>query len=174
METYPPNIIDEAVGQVSSVSAYLQIPAWETYSAALSQFSTDAWAWARSSYHLAVLTLTPVLILGTVLLRVLCSIFMAVGGRTLQHAYVQAVWFVQVQRSLSPAAVLAELAALAAIGGLYLLRRHIRRRRYVPRLRRWWRRHVVRRYQNAVRAVGRTSVLLALALPSSSLAAAAP
>ena len=162
MET---NIIDDAVGTVSEVSAYLQIPAWETYSAALSQFSTDAWAWARSSYHLAVLTLTPVLILGTVLLRVLCSIFMAIGGRTLQHAYVQAVWFVQVQRSLSPAAVLAELAALAAIGGLYLLRRHIRRRRYVPRLRRWWRRHVVRRYQNAVRAVGRTSVLLALALP---------
>ena len=165
MEAYPPNIIDEAVGKVSEVSAYLQIPPWETYSAALSQFSTDAWAWAQSSYHLAVLTLTPVLILGTVLVRVLCSIFMAICGRTLQHAYVQAVWFVQFQRSLSPAAIGAEVAALAAVVGLYLLRRHIRKRRYIPRLRRWMRRHVVRRYQKAVRAVGRTSVLLALALP---------
>ena len=165
MEAYPPNIIDEAVGKVSEVSAYLQIPPWETYSAALSQFSTDAWAWAQSSYHLTVLTLTPVLILGTVLVRVLYSVFMAVGGRTLQHAYVQAAWFVQVQRSLSPAAIGVEVAAAAAVVGLYLLRRHIRRRRYVPRLRRWMRRHVVRRYQNAVRAVGRTSVLLALALP---------
>jgi len=165
MEAYHPPLIDEAVGKVSAVATYLQIPSAEIYYAALSQYSTDAWAWAKSSYHLTVLTLTPVIILCTLLFRVLGSVFMAIGGRTIQQFGRHAVWFVQVQRSLSAAEIAVELLVVATVVGVYLLRRYIRKRRYVERIRRWMRRHVVTRYQNAVRAVSKTSVLLALALP---------
>jgi len=160
-----PPLLEEAVGKVSAVATYLQFPSVEALCTALSQFGADACAFAASGWHLAALIATPFAIAVWVLLKIAASVFMAIGGQAIQQACIQIAWFVQVQRTLSPTAIALELISVAVLVGAYLLRRYIRKHRYVERIRRWTRRHVVTRYQNAVRAVSRTSVLLALALP---------
>ena len=165
METPYPNLFDKAVGKVSEVASTLQIPAWDVYRAALSQYLTDASAFFRSSCHLAVLTFTPLGIVLAYLSKILWSMAMALGGTAIQQAYVQTVAFVQFQKTLSRFAITMECVAIAILIGIYLLRRYIQKHRYVERIKRWFRRTVVVRYQNAVRAVSKTSVLLALALP---------
>ena len=165
METPYSPLIEEAVGKVSDVATYLQIPSWDVYRAAFSQYLADAHAFFWSSCHLAVLTFTPLGIILFHLSRVLWSMLMALGGTAIQQAYVQTVAFVQYQKTLSRAAITMECVAIAILIGIYLLRRYIQKHRYVERIKRWMRRNVVTRYQNAVRAVSKTSVLLALALP---------
>ena len=149
METPYPTLFDKAVGKVSNVALALQIPAWDVYRAALSQYLTDAGAFFRSSCHLAVLTFTPLGIILAYLSKILWSMAMALGGTAIQQAYIQTVAFVQFQKTLNRAAITMECVAIAILIGIYLLRRYIQKHRYVERIKRWFRRTVVVRYQNA-------------------------
>ena len=99
METPYPTLIDEAVGTVSAVAASLQIPTWEVYRAAFSQYLTDAGAFFRSSYHLAVLTFTPVAIILAYLSKVLCSVAMALGGTAIQQP--GHIWVIKISQDLT-------------------------------------------------------------------------
>jgi hypothetical protein len=79
-----------------------------------------------------------------------------------------AIWFVQYQGSLSHAALYVEFAFLASLMTLWMLRRHVRRRRYVERARAWYdvrRKRVLRKYLDLVERVARTSSIVAMLLP---------
>ncbi|KAL7548013.1 hypothetical protein ACHAWF_011287, partial [Thalassiosira exigua] len=76
--------------------------------------------------------------------------------------------FVKFQRDLPSTAKYAELGALFALTALWMLRRHVKKRRYVERVAEWHRRkkrQLLRKYQNFVDRVAKTSSFLASLLP---------
>jgi len=172
-------IVDQAAEVLSATSAYLQIPPYETYIDACKVAAKDICTTTKSSWHLLVLTLTPLVII----LKLLTHFFlMAVGiitEHTIKHGFVAAregciqartglSWFVAWQRSLGNAAVAMELCIVAACVGLYMLRRYIQKYKYIERTQRWFerkRKAAIKRYDEAVQTVSETSVLLALLLP---------
>ena len=174
-----PALVDQAAEVLSAAATYLQIPPYETYKHACQVAANDIYTTTKSSWHLLVLTLTPLFII----LKLLTHAFlMAVGvitEHTIKHGIVAVregivqvrtglSWFAAWQRSLSNAAVAMELSVVAACVGLYMLRRYIQKYKYVERTQKWGERKrnaAIKRYNEVVRTVSETSVLLALLLP---------
>ncbi|KAL3816167.1 hypothetical protein ACHAXA_005503 [Cyclostephanos tholiformis] len=157
----------------------LEFTSSDEYLAALTSAVRDARvAWA-SSWNLARLTIRPAWILGGMICRCLAAVLRIVARHTVAHGWIAAreglnqmraatVWFVGFQRDLPTSAKYAEVGAAASMAMLWLLRRHVRRRRYVERIATWYghkKRGALRKYRNLVERVARTSSFLAALLP---------
>lgn len=164
---------------LTSAATYLQIPEYATYKSACQVAANDVVVSTKSTWHLLVLTLTPLCII----LKLLTHLFLIglgiIAEHTIKHGIVAikeaasqvrtgVTWFCAWQRTLSPAAVAIELTILASCVGLYILRQYIQKHRYVERTQRWFRRKhnaFIKQYNEVVRSVSETSILLALLLP---------
>ena len=139
----------------------------------------DVRAATASSWHLLFITLRPVILLLGVLGGHLAAVLRVIGRHSVAHGWVAAregwwqlrtgtIWFVRFQRDLPASAKYAEAGATAAALALWLLRRHVRKNRYVEKAAAWYRdkrRRAVRKYRRGVERVAKTSSLLALLLP---------
>lgn len=105
------------------LAASLHLQPYEAYKLAFSDFLKALSVFVRASCHLLFLLLLPLYHLVSNLLHFLAP-----------HAKAALLNAYEAQRNLPPHAVYLELALLAALLLCYLLKRHITRRRYVPRL----------------------------------------
>ena len=130
---------------------YFQIPSYEEYSTAFSDAARDFVSFFQSIFRFIHLSTKPLLILLALLGRYIILGLAVIAEHTLKHGVVAireasfqartgALWFLRWQRSLSNFALGVEAAALSGLVGLYLLRRHIRRKKYLERAARWYRR----------------------------------
>ncbi|EJK56508.1 hypothetical protein THAOC_23592 [Thalassiosira oceanica] len=172
---YAEDLIENAVELFET----LQFPERQEYISAWRVAVKDVAAAARSSYSLGYLTFRPILILLGILGQYLAIILKFVAKHSVEKGWIAAkegysqirtatIWFVNYQRSLSTSAKYAELGLLSALVMLWLLRRHVRKKRYVERVQRWYahkKRRTLRRYHNFVERVAKTSSFLAALLP---------
>lgn len=157
----------------------LDLPPWQEYKEAASVAFYDVRVATASSCKFGHLTFRPVFILLGILLQCLAVIFQIIFEHSIYHGWRAAkefyfqlqlatIWFIRYQKSLSPSAIYAEFAVLAAIATLWLLRRHVRKHRYYERTMAWYevrKLKVLKRYNHFVDQVGKTSTFLALMLP---------
>lgn len=162
-----------------NVANYLQIPSATEYSSSLQSFAHDTAQFARSTYTLAKLTFRPLLILLGLLGHYLFQFLKLAGGQTLKHGLISAKsGFSQLkiaakiaidfQKGLSPKGVAIEVGIVTVLVGVYNVRQYIRRRKYVERIGRWWKRKkrgALMKYNNFVTKVSQTSLFLAMLLP---------
>jgi hypothetical protein len=171
--------LNHLLDRLSYLVDRLEFASYDEYLAALSATIRDARAAFDSSLNLGRLTLRPAWIFGGIICRCLYVVLVIIARHTVAHGYVAfregyyqirtgTVWFVRYQGSLSNSARYAELGLAASLTMLWLLRRHVRRRRYVERISAWYenkKRRALRRYLNLVERVARTSSFMALLLP---------
>eukprot|EP00584_Thalassiosira_punctigera_P009469 CAMPEP_0172544838 /NCGR_PEP_ID=MMETSP1067-20121228/14895_1 /TAXON_ID=265564 ORGANISM="Thalassiosira punctigera, Strain Tpunct2005C2" /NCGR_SAMPLE_ID=MMETSP1067 /ASSEMBLY_ACC=CAM_ASM_000444 /LENGTH=616 /DNA_ID=CAMNT_0013331465 /DNA_START=38 /DNA_END=1888 /DNA_ORIENTATION=- len=157
----------------------LDLASKDEYLAAASAAIRDLRAASVSLWNLAFISFRPVVILLGILGRYLVVVLRVVAKHSVAHGWIAAregyfqlqiatIWFVNFQRDLSSTAKCAELGALAIVVTLWLLRRHVRKNRYAERAAAWYRekkRRALRKYQNFVGRIAKTSSLLALVLP---------
>lgn len=139
----------------------------------------DARAAGASSWNLAYITLRPAVILLGIVGHYLAVFLRILAGHTVAHGWIAAregffqiraatFWFVRFQRDLPTSAKYSEFGVATALAILWLLRRHVRKQRYAERIAAWHsekKRRALRRYQNFVDRVAKTSSFLALLLP---------
>eukprot|EP00574_Skeletonema_japonicum_P009728 CAMPEP_0201731380 /NCGR_PEP_ID=MMETSP0593-20130828/25504_1 /ASSEMBLY_ACC=CAM_ASM_000672 /TAXON_ID=267983 /ORGANISM="Skeletonema japonicum, Strain CCMP2506" /LENGTH=586 /DNA_ID=CAMNT_0048224137 /DNA_START=72 /DNA_END=1832 /DNA_ORIENTATION=+ len=157
----------------------LDLPPWQEYKKAASVAFHDVRVATASSFKFGHLTFRPVFILLGIILQCLAVVLQIIlensiyhGWRAAKEFYFQlqlaTMWFIRYQKSLSPSAIYAEVAAMAAIATLWLLRRHVRKHRYYERTMAWYeirKLKLLKRYNHFVDQVGKTSTFLALMLP---------
>mmetsp|Transcript_370 Transcript_370/g.550 ORF Transcript_370/g.550 Transcript_370/m.550 type:complete len:592 (-) Transcript_370:59-1834(-) len=157
----------------------LDLPPWQEYKEAASAAFHDVRVATVSSCKFGHLTFRPVFILLGIILHCLAVVLQIIlensiyhGWRALKEFYFQmqmaTIWFIRYQKSLSPSAIYAEVAVLAAVTTLWLLRRHVKKHRYYERTMAWYqvrKQKVLKRYNHFVDQVGKTSTFLALLLP---------
>jgi hypothetical protein len=164
---------------VQAFLTQLNFASREEYIMAVSTAYHDVRAASISSWNLAYIAFRPIFILLGILGHCLIIVLRIVAKHSVVHGYIAAregyiqfkiatIWFIQFQRDLSSTAKYAEITAAAILALLWLLRRHVRKRKYVERLTAWYRRKkrvVLQKYANFVERLARTSSLLALLLP---------
>jgi len=157
----------------------LELPSKDEYIAAASAAIHDVRAASVSSWNLTYISFRPIFILLGILghylaivLRIIAKHSVAHGWRAAKKGYFQlqtgTIWFVNFQRDLPLFAKYAELGALGLAIILWLLRRHVIKNRYAERIVGWYRkkkRRALRRYQNFVGRIAKTSSFLAFLLP---------
>mmetsp|Transcript_5622 Transcript_5622/g.12192 ORF Transcript_5622/g.12192 Transcript_5622/m.12192 type:complete len:620 (-) Transcript_5622:107-1966(-) len=157
----------------------LELPSKDEYIAAASTAIQDLRAASVSSWNLTYISFRPIFILLGILghylaivLRMIAKHSVAHGWRAAKEGYFQlrtgTIWFVNFQRDLPLSAKYAELGALGLAITLWLLRRHVIKNRYAERIMGWYRekkRRALRRYQNFVGRIAKTSSFLAFLLP---------
>ena len=172
---YAEDLIENAV----ELFEKLQFPERQEYISAWRVAVKDVAAASRSTYSLGYLTFRPVFILLGILGHYLAIILKFVAKHSVEKGWIAAkegysqtrtatIWFVNYQRDLSSSAKYAELGLLSALAMLWLLRRHVRKKRYAERVQRWYdqkKRRTLRRYHNFVERVAKTSSFLAALLP---------
>jgi len=157
----------------------LDLPPWQVYKEAAAAAFHDVRVASASSFKLGHLTFRPVFILLGIILQCLAVILQIILENSIYHGFRAAkefcvqlqtatIWFIRYQRSLSPSAIYAEVAVTTAIATLWLLRRHVKKHRYYERVLAWYevkKQKALKRYNNFVEQVGKTSTFLALLLP---------
>lgn len=158
---------------------YFEIPSFQIVQQSLQVASRDILTASKSSYAFIYLTSRPIIILLTLLSRYILSFLKVISQHTFYHGIIAAKeawrqlcygtkWFIAYQKSLPPAALWMEAGIIVLLIGLYLLRRYIRKKRYVERIQAWYRAKkniVVMKYERFVHQVAQTSMVLALLLP---------
>jgi len=173
------SIIEVWVGMIYDFLEILDLPSRQEYVSVAASAFRDFKVASSSSWHLAYLTFRPLVILLGILSHQVAAILRVIAQHSVAHGWVAAkegyfqlktatIWFVNFQRELPTSAKYAELGAVGILIALWLLRRHVRNRRYVERTTAWYRekkRRALRRYRRMVEKVAKTSLLLALTLP---------
>ncbi|KAL9180357.1 hypothetical protein ACHAXT_008327 [Thalassiosira profunda] len=171
--------IDLALDNARALLDRLDLPSRDEYITAAADFLRDARAAGASSWTLAYLTFRPLIILLGILGHYLAILLRIIAQNSIAHGWVAAkrgyfqlrtgtIWFVQFQRDLPLSAKYAELGAIAVLATLWLLRRHVQKHRYVERTVAWYaakKRRALRKYNNFVGRVAKTSSFLAMLLP---------
>ncbi|KAL7462258.1 hypothetical protein ACHAXS_002644 [Conticribra weissflogii] len=173
------SMIDVWTSRIYDFLTLLDLPSREQYISAAASALHDFKVASSSSWHLAYLTFRPLVILLGILSHNVAVILRVIAQHSVAHGWIAAkegyfqlktatIWFVNFQRELPTSAKYAELGAVGILIALWLLRRHVRKRRYVERTMAWYRekkRRALRRYRRMVEKVAKTSLLLALMLP---------
>mmetsp|Transcript_716 Transcript_716/g.1150 ORF Transcript_716/g.1150 Transcript_716/m.1150 type:complete len:640 (-) Transcript_716:419-2338(-) len=153
---------------LTQTAEYLQLPPWEEYRESLLEAAHVTYKAVLVDAQLIYVTLRP--------LFILLSWFMGHFARLMSFLLKDAAIRSQIsvkrvivfQHSLPRFWILVEASIIAACIAAYLLRRLIKRRRYVERLRAWYdtkRRAAQRKYDAALDKVSRISTTLAMCLP---------
>ena len=157
----------------------LDLPPLQEYKEAASVAFHDVRVATVSSCTLGHLTFRPVFILLGIILQCLAVVLHIILENSIYHGWrgakefffqlqTASIWFIRYQRSLSTSAIYAEVAVMAAIATLWLLRRHVKKHRYYERTVAWYevrKQKVLKRYNHFVDQVDKTSTFLALLLP---------
>ena len=157
----------------------LDLPPWQEYKEAASVAFHDVWVATLSSCKFGHLTLRPLLILLGIVLQCLAVVLHIILENSIYHGWraakefyyqlqIATVWFIQYQRNLSTSAIYAEIAFVSLIATLWLLRRHVRKHRYYERTLAWYevrKQKALRKYNNFIDQVDKTSSFLALMMP---------
>lgn len=173
------SIIEDWVGRIYDFLETLDLPSRQEYVSAAASAFRDFKVASSSSWHLAYLTFRPLVILLGILSHHVAVILRVIAQHSVAHGWVAAkegyfqlktatIWFVNFQRELPTSAKYAELGAVGIFIALWLLRRHVRKRRYFERTTAWYRekkRRALHRYRCMVEKVAKTSLFLALMLP---------
>lgn len=151
----------------------------EEYLRAASAAIRDLRAASISSWTLAYISFRPIFILLGIIGHYLAIVLRIIAKHSVVHGWIAAkegyfqfrmatIWFIKFQSDLPTSLKYAELGALAAISLLWLLRRHVKKKRYIERIEAWSsrkKRLLLRKYLNFVERLAKTSSLLALLLP---------
>ena len=154
----------------------LDMPSREEYLAAASSVIYDVRVASSSLWNLAYLTFRPLFILLGILSQYLALILRIIAKHSVAHGWVAAregyfqlrtltVWFLRLQSDLPLLAKYAEVGVFALVITLWLLRRHVRKYRYVERTLAWYngkKRKASNWYRNIMGKVAKTSLFLAL------------
>lgn len=127
----------------------LELPSLLEISESFQSCRSDVFQASKSTYQFFLLFLRPLYLLTFILLKHLYHALAVIGKHTLYHFYIGfqrflrhlywgSVEFIQFQRSLSAFGVCVELGVIGFITAVFLLRRIIRKRRYVERAKRWY------------------------------------
>mmetsp|Transcript_40615 Transcript_40615/g.85277 ORF Transcript_40615/g.85277 Transcript_40615/m.85277 type:complete len:651 (+) Transcript_40615:41-1993(+) len=171
--------IDNILGHARALGDQLEVPSIDEFVAAASTAIRDLRAASVSSWHLTYISFRPIFILLGILSSYLAIVLRVIAKHSVAHGWIAAregyfqlrtatIWFIKFQRDLSTSAKYAELGAVAVAITLWLLRRHVKKYRYVERAAAWYKekkRRALRKYQNFVDRVAKTSQFLALLLP---------
>ena len=164
---------------IKSLLVQLNLPPKDEYLTAATTAIHDIRAASTSSWNLTYLTFRPVFILLGILSHYLAIILRVIAKHSLAHGWIAlkegysqlrfaTIWFVKFQRDLPSTAKYAELGGVIAIAVLWLLRRHVKKYRYVERIVAWYntkKRRLLNKYHNFVQRVAKTSSFLAALLP---------
>lgn len=165
--------------QIEEAIIYFEIPAFNEVTDSFQLAMRDCIVAFQSTSRLLQITFRPVLIFLALISRYLYIVLQIITRHTIRHAIVglrellhQLIFgtkeFIRFQKSLPPFWIGVELGFCALFVTAYLLRRLIKKRRYVERVTRWYRgkkRRVHKKYNEIVRRISQTSVTLALLLP---------
>lgn len=157
----------------------LDVPPGDEYVAAAAAAYRDLRSACASSWRLAYISFRPLVILLGILGHFLSVVLRVIARHSVAHGWIAAregyhqlrtaaIWFVGFQRELPASAKYAELGALAVAAVLWLLRRHVRKHRYAERAADWYggkKRRALRKYNDFVDRVAKTSSFLAMILP---------
>ena len=157
----------------------LYLPSKDEYIVAASAAIHDLRAASVSSWNLTFISFRPIFILLGILCHYLAIVLRVIAKHSVAHGWIAAkegyyqlrtatIWFIKFQKDLPLSAKYGELGALAIVVALWLLRRHVKKYHYVERTVAWYRgkkRRALRKYQNFVERVAKTSSFLALLLP---------
>lgn len=157
----------------------LALPSKDEYITAVYAAFNDARAATASSWHLAYVTLRPLLILLSILGRVLAAVLKVIAQHSIAHGWVAlregffqlrtaSIWFARFQRDLPTPAKYAEIGVITVLVILWMLRRRFEKYRYGERVKKWYnnkKRRALNEYEKVVNKVAETSLLLAMLLP---------
>eukprot|EP00550_Attheya_septentrionalis_P008486 CAMPEP_0198286258 /NCGR_PEP_ID=MMETSP1449-20131203/5385_1 /TAXON_ID=420275 /ORGANISM="Attheya septentrionalis, Strain CCMP2084" /LENGTH=755 /DNA_ID=CAMNT_0043983947 /DNA_START=122 /DNA_END=2389 /DNA_ORIENTATION=- len=174
-----PDVVATVRESIHDVILWLEIPSSKEYLEVLLMAMRDVGMAMKSSYRLWSVTLRPLWILGVFVAHWLWVGLQVLGRHSIKHGIVAArngaiqlstgaKWFWALQKTLSRAAIAMELGVVAVCIGLLVLRRWIRRKKYVERVTRYYRRRknaAFKKYNNAIYQIARTSLFLAMLLP---------
>jgi len=156
-EGYKEDFIENVVLPLHDVIQQLELPPWDDYKAQVVDTSQELYQATRSLLELIYVTLRPVVILIGIMTNYL--------ARYTQHMTIK---FVEFQRSLDQSVLVLEAVSIAALIGMYLLRRFIQRRRYIPRLKNYLtgkKQKALQKYNRFIARIAETSTILALVIP---------
>lgn len=130
---------------------YLDLPSTSLYWKSCRTAYADVRVATMSVWNLGYLTLKPLVLILWLFLQYLWRLLQFLSKHLFHHAYesakkgaVQLKWAIQEfwkwQSARSNAEIAVELAVIVALIGLYALRRYIEQRKYVQRLKSWYRR----------------------------------
>jgi hypothetical protein len=154
---FPADFHEQVVQPIRQFLLSLQFASFTEYRSVLIQSFIDLKQAVRSISYLVFITLRPICILGGFILR---SLFV--------KANQLAVQMIKFQTSLDAFTVWMEIAAVLTIALVYLLRRYIQSKRYVPRFQAYVRKKqqaVLKKYLMVIDRIAQTSTLLANILP---------
>jgi len=158
---------------------YFEIPAINELTTSFQVAWRDCSLAFSSTSRFLFITFRPLFILIALLSRYVYIVVEIIARHTVHHAYMMTkeslyqckiglIEFGKFQKSLSVFWICIELGFCALLLLGYLLRRFIKKRRYVERLRAWYatkKRNAQKKYNDLVRQISKTSMTLALLLP---------
>jgi len=156
----------------------LDLPPWQEYKAAASAAFHDVCVASVSSSRFGYLTFRPLGILLGIILQCLAVVLHIILENSIYHGWRMAkefffqletatIWFIRYQMCLSPSVIYVEVAMIASISTLWLLRRHVKRS-IDERTIAWYeerKQNAQKRYNHFVDTVCKTSTFLTFHLP---------
>ena len=156
------------INVIHDVVEALQLPSWREYSNSLQESKRLTIEAIQANLKLFQLTFRPVFII----LQYICSVIWCYASIVLKWILIQARIsiqnFMEFQTQLSWFVIGLELAFVLLVIGIYMLRRYIRKKRYVEKISLWYeirRRRVQQKYDTMLEDVARTSTTLAMMMP---------
>jgi hypothetical protein len=156
-EGFRDDFMENVVEPLQHVMEQMGLPSWHDYKEQLTDTAFELYQAGRSLGQLIYITLRPLVILSVIVAQ---YVYRSTTQLTMK--------FIDFQRSLDPFVLLCEGLAIVALVGLYLLRRFIRQRRYIPRLKKYFKTKqqlALQKYNNFIAKIAETSTFLAFVLP---------